>query len=146
MLVATLTEVPSETISHALDLTGAAGPAHVSSSRLTAAGICSLGQCRGRADGWADCTGRRFRGQRAKVGRKSKSAYFAAHGINFYCWNDRAAPQVTLCEGQISLTNPGFRLGISLACAVPSSSFYRCYSHKMSMTKDCRSFFSCKDI
>ncbi|XP_009333220.1 PREDICTED: mitotic spindle assembly checkpoint protein MAD2A [Pygoscelis adeliae] len=37
MLVPTLTEAPSETISYLVGLTGAAGPTHVSSSRLTAA-------------------------------------------------------------------------------------------------------------
>ena len=117
MLVPTLTEAPSETISYLVGLTGAAGPTHVSSSRLTTAGIRNSGCCRGRADGQAYCTGRRFRGQRAKIDRKSSSANFAVHGINFY-WNGRAAPQVPFCQGEIPLTNLVFKLGISLACAL----------------------------
>lgn len=96
LLVPTLTEAPSETISYLVGLTGAAGPTRVSSSRLTAAGIRNSGWCRGRADGQAYCTGRRFRGQRAKIDKKSSSAHFAAHGINFHYWNGRASPQVTL--------------------------------------------------
>lgn len=112
----TLTEAPSETISYLVGLTGAAEPTHVSSSGLTAAGIHNSGWCRGRADGQAYCTGRRFRGQRAKPNRKSSAANFAAYGINFYCWNGRAAPQVTFCQGEIPLTNLVFKLGVSLAC------------------------------
>lgn len=46
MLVPTLTEAPSETISYLVGLTGAAEPTHVSSSRLTAAGIHNSGWCR----------------------------------------------------------------------------------------------------
>lgn len=70
MLVPTLTEAQSENISYLVGLTGAAGPTHVSSSRPIAAGICNSGWFRGRADGQAHCTGRRFRGQRAKIDRK----------------------------------------------------------------------------
>lgn len=51
MLVPTLTEALSGTIGYPVGLTGAAGPAHVSSSRVTTAGICNSGSCRGRADG-----------------------------------------------------------------------------------------------
>lgn len=51
MLVPTLTERLSGTIGYLVGLAGAAGPARVSSSRATAAGICNSGCCRGRADG-----------------------------------------------------------------------------------------------
>lgn len=51
-----------------------------------------------------------------KETRKSNSANFAAHRINFYSWNGRAAPQVAFCQGEIPLANLVFESGINLGC------------------------------
>lgn len=67
------TEALSETISYK-GLMGAAGPAHISISRLATAGICSQGCCKGsRWSGY--CTGWKYWGRRNS---------FAACGIDSY--------------------------------------------------------------
>lgn len=48
--------------------------------------------------------------------RKSSSANVAARGINLYCWNGIAAPQVAFCRGEIPLASLVFKLGIFGMC------------------------------
>lgn len=146
MLVPTLTEALSGNHQSPRGFDRSCWATDVSSSRLTTAGIHNSGWCRGRADGRAYCTGRRFRGQ-IGIDRKSSSANFAAHGINFYYWNGRAAPQVTFCQGEIPLTNLLFKLGISLACA-PFLVLFFLYCRRLIINtiRDSRSLFHFKDI
>lgn len=79
-------DTPAQPFSYLMGLTAAAGPAQGSSSTLTTAGICTFPW---RADGlghWKETQG-------TKISRKSSSTDCAPHGINFYCWSGRAAPQ-----------------------------------------------------